>query len=130
MYYIYRSSNCQFRIKHLASAGFYLACKRRRISGCRFSPPTINPSLHSQANLYHFIHFLANVAVRERKKYFIRFSYNCIVFTNFQLTKLYSFQNLSLGFILKICSILKMSQISALILLFKINSYKKKRVLE
>ena len=50
-------------------------------------------------------------------------TYNCIVFTDFQHTKLYPFQNLSLGFILKI--FLKFHKFQPRYS-YKIYSYKKK----
>ena len=54
-------------------------------------------------------------------------TYNCIVFTDFQHTKLYPFQNLSLGFqILKI--FLKFRKSVQHRYSYKIYSYKKKRV--
>ena len=53
-------------------------------------------------------------------------TYNCIVFTDFQHTKLYPFQNLSLRFILKI--FLKFRKFQPRYS-YKIYSYKKKSVL-
>ena len=49
--------------------------------------------------------------------------YNCIVFTDFQHTKLYPFQNLSLGFILKIFLKFRTFQPRYS---FKVYSYKKR----
>ena len=55
-------------------------------------------------------------------------TYNCIVFTVFEHTKLYPFQKLSLGFILKI--FLKFLKFQPRYSLYKIYSYSKKRVYE
>ena len=52
-------------------------------------------------------------------------SYNCIVFTDFQHTKLCPFQNLSLGFILKIFFKFRENKPRYS---YKIFSYKRKRV--
>ena len=51
-----------------------------------------------------FVGFWLVLPFSERKNSirFIQKTYNCIVFANFQHKKLYSFQNLNLGFILKI----------------------------
>ena len=77
----------------------------RSSKSCKFS--LFAPSLRQELVLVLcFLSSYTNTVLNQLEcvlvlGYFLK-TFNCIVFTNFQNTKIYSFQNLSLGFILEI----------------------------